>query len=55
VAKMHHSGWGFCTEMNLMHRFYWHGVSLFISLLQFENNLLMTSGMAIICVEAACV
>jgi hypothetical protein len=22
VAKMHHSGWGFCTEMNLMHRFY---------------------------------
>jgi len=21
VAKMHHSGWGFCTEMNIMHRF----------------------------------
>jgi hypothetical protein len=21
VAKMHHSGWGFCIEMNIMHRF----------------------------------
>jgi hypothetical protein len=21
VAKMHHSGWGFCTEINIMHRF----------------------------------
>jgi hypothetical protein len=28
VAKMHHSGWGFCTEINIMHRFDWHGVCL---------------------------
>jgi hypothetical protein len=21
VAKMHHSGWGFCTEINIMYRF----------------------------------
>jgi len=54
VAEMHHSVWGFCTEMNIMLRFDWHGVCLFISLLDFEINLLVTSGMAIKCIEAAC-
>ena len=42
LTKMHHSGWWFCREVHTVHGCNWHGVFIFIPLLHFEINSLMT-------------
>jgi hypothetical protein len=44
----HHSGWWFCREVNIVHRFDWYDAVIFAPVRDLEIHLLMSYNMDVI-------